>query len=62
VGRLKRLARSLAGHLIVYGTGGELTFADRRPLADIVAEAAAENYGLRSLIKAVVTSPLFLSK
>jgi len=57
-----RLARGLAGHLLVYGTGGELTFADRQPLADIVAKAAAEKYGLRSLIKAVVTSPLFLSK
>ena len=57
-----RLARNFAGHLLVYGTGGELTFADRQPLSDIVAEAAAENYGLRSLIKAVVTSPLFLSK
>lgn len=57
-----RLARGLAGHLLVYGTGGELAFADRQVVEAIVAEAAAAGYGLRSLLKAVVTSPLFLSK
>lgn len=58
----ERLARALAGQLLVYGTGAELTFADRQAVAAIAEEAVAAGGGLRSLLKAVVTSPLFLTK
>jgi hypothetical protein len=34
------LAHGLAGHLLVYGTGGRLSFADRAAVAEIVATAA----------------------
>ena len=57
-----RLNRAVAGHLLVYGTGAELTFADRQAVAAVAAEAAAAGGGLRSLLKAVVASPVFLSK
>jgi hypothetical protein len=57
-----RLNRAVAGHLLVYGTGAELTFADRQAVAAVAAEAEAAGGGLRSLLKAVVASPVFLSK
>ena len=57
-----QLARALAGHLLVYGTGAELTFADRQAVAAIAAESSAAGGGLRTLVKAVVESPVFLMK
>lgn len=57
-----RLARSLAGHLLVYATGGELSFADRETVAAIAKAAAKDDHGMRSLLHAVITSPTFTSK
>lgn len=57
-----QLARALAGHLLVYGTGAELTFADRQAVAAIAAESAAAGGGLLTLVRAVVESPVFLMK
>lgn len=56
------LARNLAAKLLVFGTGATISFADREAVADIVERAAAGNYGFRSVVKSVVTSPVFLSK
>ncbi len=56
------LARNLSEKLLVYGTGANVSFADRDELTRIVEASAAENYGMRSILNAVVTSPLFLSK
>ena len=56
------IARGLASHLIVYGTGGELTFSDRQAIEQIVTTAHETEYGFRSLLKSVVTSPLFVEK
>jgi len=47
--------------LLVYGTGATLSYADRRAVAEIAA-AAGEHRGLRSLVHAVVTHPVFRSK
>jgi hypothetical protein len=58
----QRLARSVAQKLLVYGTGAPISFADRQAVDDIVAVAKQHDYGLRSIIHAVVTSPTFLSK
>jgi hypothetical protein len=58
----RRLARNVAEKLLVYGTGAPISFADRRTIDAIVEEAADSDYGLRSLVHAVVTSPVFLSK
>jgi hypothetical protein len=60
--RPEQLARNLAGHLVVYGTGARLSFADRDAIADITRAAASRDYGLRSLLHAVVSHPIFLSK
>ena len=68
------LARSLAGHLLVYGTGGRLSFADREAIEEIVATATPAgggppasderhaDAGVRSLVLAVVAHPIFASK
>jgi len=57
-----RLARSLAGHLLVYGTGGELSFAAREGVAAIARAAAQGDHGVRSILHAVITSATFTSK
>jgi hypothetical protein len=56
------LARNVAEKLLVYGTGAALSFADRQAVDNMVEQASGENYGFRSLIEAVATSPVFLSK
>ena len=58
----ERLARSLAGHLLVYGSGAELSYADRQAVEDIAKAAAREGHGVRSILLEVITSPVFTSK
>jgi hypothetical protein len=58
----ERLAKSLAAHLLVYGTGGTLSFADREAVTAIAREASKDGYGVRSIIHGVVTSPVFRNK
>jgi hypothetical protein len=58
----ERLARSLAGHLLVYGTGGTLSYADREAVAAIAAATAKQGYRIRSILYEVVTSPVFMTK
>ncbi|PQO38774.1 hypothetical protein C5Y96_02515 [Blastopirellula marina] len=57
-----RLAANVAEHLLVYGTGATIEFADRPQVELIANKAAADGYGFRSIIEHVVTSDLFLSK
>jgi hypothetical protein len=57
-----RLAANVAEKLLVYGTGSPIGFADRDTVEQIAKASAAEGYGFRSIIEAVVTSPVFLKK
>ena len=57
-----RLARSLAGHLLVYGTGAELSYADREAVAAIAKAAAKHDHGVRAILHEVITSPIFTSQ
>jgi hypothetical protein len=57
-----QVMRALAGNLVTYGTGAGIQFADRDAIDAIVKQAKADGSGLRSLVHAVVQSPLFLSK
>ena len=57
-----RLAKSLAGHLLVYGTGAELSYADREVVAAIAKAAAKHDHGVRAILHAVIASPTFASK
>ena len=58
----RRLAHGLAEKLVTYGTGATVRFADLEPIEQIVDEASASEFGFRSLIESVATSPLFLTK
>lgn len=58
----RRLARAFTKQLLTYATGAEFRFADRVVVDNILNEAKASQYGLRSLINAVVQSSAFRSK
>ena len=58
----EKLALNLAGKLITVATGARPQFADRDAMATIVEQSAIENYGIRSIIRSVVQSPVFLSR
>ena len=58
----EKLATAFVGQLLQYGTGGELRFSDRDVLKKVTEEARNNAYGIRTLIKATVTSQLFLEK
>ena len=57
-----QLARSLVRKVMIYGTGGDIQFADREVIEQIVGRLRNKNYGFRSLIHEVVESRPFLSK
>jgi hypothetical protein len=59
---LKPIARNFVEHLLAYGTGAAPSFADREVIEEIVNQCAGDDYGIRSLLIATVTSPIFLSK
>ena len=58
----RTIARNLVNRLIVYGTGAPVSFADRAEVEQILDATADSGYGVRSLITAVVQSPLFTIK
>lgn len=58
----ERIVSALAAKLLTYATGAPTQFADRDDIAAIVAETRAKNFGLRSLIHALVQSRPFLHK
>ncbi|RMF37116.1 MAG: DUF1592 domain-containing protein [Planctomycetota bacterium] len=60
--RQQDLARNLIQHLLVYGTGARISFADRWEVRELAEQVAEQGYGVRSIVDAVVTSPLFLTK
>jgi len=56
------LARGFVKQFLTYATGAPPRFSDTAILDGIVEKAAAENYGIRSLIRASIGSDIFLSK
>ena len=56
------IARNLIEQLVVYATGAPVGFADRDEVDAILKKTAASDYGVRSIIHAIVQSPLFLRK
>jgi hypothetical protein len=57
-----QLARSLTEKLLVYATGGDIEFADREVVDQIVSTLKANDYGFRTLVHEVVQSRPFLYK
>jgi hypothetical protein len=58
----RQIARNLASQLIVYATGAPVRFGDRAELEAILDRAAPSGWGLRTLIREIVRSPLFQRK
>ncbi len=57
-----QIARALTIKLVTYGTGGAPTSLDQPEIEAIVAEIREHDYGLRSLVHAVVQSEMFRHK
>jgi hypothetical protein len=57
-----QIARNLAKHLAVYATSSPIRFSDRAGLEQVIENTKAREYGVRSLIHAIVQSDLFLNK
>jgi mono/diheme cytochrome c family protein len=58
----RALADNLARRLLVYSTGAPVGFADRQVVDEIVRRARRKDYGVRTLLVEVVTSPAFRNK
>ncbi len=58
----EQLARGVTRHLITYATGAPATRLDQRAIDAVAKSAAADDFGLRSLVHGVIQSELFRSK
>jgi hypothetical protein len=58
----EQLARNLAKQFLVYATGAPVRFSDREEIERIVNRSKKDDYGVRSLVHAIVQSELFVSK
>ena len=56
------IARNLARQLIVFATGAPVRFSDRAAVERILDRAKASGYGVRTLVREIVQSELFLNK
>jgi len=56
------LTRQLIRQLIVYGTGGEIQFADREEVEKIFEEVKKKGFGVRDIFHTVIQSSLFRNK
>ena len=56
------IAHNLLEQLITYSTGAPVGFADQALVDEMIVELSPSKYGLRSMIHAIVQSPLFLEK
>ena len=62
LGREEEIARHLLEQLIVYATGAPVSFADRPVVDAMMEDLETRSYGVRSMVHAIVQSPLFLEK
>ena len=60
--RPEQIARCLTEKLMIYATGHPISFSDHTEIDRIVTEAKSADYGLRTLVHAVVASYLFQTK
>lgn len=60
--RPAQLAHNVASQLLMYGTGAEIGFADRKDVDRIVQATANSDYGFASIVESVVTSRTFRHK
>ncbi len=58
----RQIARNLVQQLLIYATGAPLRFGDREEIERILDAAQAEEYGVRTIVREIVTSELFGNK
>ena len=58
----ERLAHAFTDQLITYSSGAPISFSDRVAVEAILAKVRPQQYGLRSLLHAIIQSDLFRSK
>ncbi|MFM1561299.1 MAG: DUF1592 domain-containing protein [Roseibacillus sp.] len=56
------VARNLLSNLMVYATGGEIQFADREELDELLERSREDQYPIRTMIHQVVQSEIFNNK
>ena len=56
------IARNLTEQLLVYATGAPVGFADRDDVSAILEKSRPSEFGVRSIIHAIIQSSLFLRK
>ncbi|MHB1559760.1 MAG: DUF1592 domain-containing protein [Isosphaeraceae bacterium] len=56
------IARNLARQLLIFATGAPVRFSDREEIEKILDAAKASEYGVRSIVHAIVQSDLFRNK
>ena len=57
-----QFTRAMVRYLLRYALGRSLSFTDRSAIEEIVKQVAKDDYKSQSLVKALVTSPLFSGK
>ncbi len=58
----KQIARNLTRQLAIYATGAPVRFSDRAQVEQILERASSSHLGVRSLVRELVQSQLFLYK
>lgn len=58
----RQIARNLVNQLVIFSTGAPVRFGDRPKVEAILDRTASKNYGLKSLIEAIIESELFRNK
>jgi hypothetical protein len=56
------IARNLVRQLSIFATGAPVRFSDREAIEQILAKTKPADYGVRSIVHAIVQSELFQSK
>jgi Protein of unknown function (DUF1592)/Protein of unknown function (DUF1588)/Protein of unknown function (DUF1585) len=57
-----QIARNLTRQMVVYATGAPSRFSDRAAIEQILQQTQSDQYGVRSLVHAILESDLFLNK
>ena len=58
----RQIARNFVNQLVIFSTGAPVRFGDRPIVEAILDRAAANSYGVKSLIEAIIESELFRNK
>jgi Protein of unknown function (DUF1592)/Protein of unknown function (DUF1588)/Protein of unknown function (DUF1585)/Protein of unknown function (DUF1595) len=62
LGDSEAVAQNVANNLVTYATGAEIAFADRAEIQEILRRTKLRDYGLRTMVHAIVQSSLFQHK